>query len=570
MGLCPEKIVKIRTELTLILCGSVLFTALLITFVSAHFFTRDQESYLNDLHSTIALFRKTQIALQMDDLYSRSASWVGSIQALENAVKTEGAVSGEIWEDNVLVAAYPHSSGLVSPPVMKPSGWSLSFEEKTKKTVQWIGYHGKRAVRLTLPDSFLTESLSPFQGTRLLMIDSEEQIFALNGGGHSSPDYLPIKSALKDLLSTPLGVVKTKRYLGRDGAYFLGATAPFSTATPLIVLVSTPRSAVDAVVFRTYRQSALIAILCILFFVILAVAFAGRITRPLNALARQASEVAKGNFGAQITSGTNRHNEIGIMARSFNHMSRDLHTFRNDLRKTERLVALGQFSAAIAHEVKNPLAAILVNAQLAVLLLKNRGEEIPPEIATALSAVQTETRRANTIVTGLMHFARQEPPPSQSIDLAQRLKESAALVAPLAQQQGIFLNFETLDHPVSCVANGDQIHQVILNFVQNALYAVKDAVEKKVTLRLVAQGNEACIEVVDTGQGMTSEVLDHLFEPFFTTKKTGEGTGLGLSICHGIIRNHGGRIEVKSRPGQGASFRICLPLVTPIPVKRAA
>jgi signal transduction histidine kinase len=117
-----------------------------------------------------------------------------------------------------------------------------------------------------------------------------------------------------------------------------------------------------------------------------------------------------------------------------------------------------------------------------------------------------------------------------------------------------------IDGPVYCLADPDQIHEVVANLVGNAAHAVRETVGKTVTVGLDIVDSSAVIRVEDNGSGIPKDIQEHIFEPFFTTKKIGEGTGLGLAVCHGIVTTHGGKIELRSEPGKGTKFSVVIPL----------
>jgi signal transduction histidine kinase len=178
--------------------------------------------------------------------------------------------------------------------------------------------------------------------------------------------------------------------------------------------------------------------------------------------------------------------------------------------------------------------------------------------------------RARDLVKQILAFSRkeQEERPTQSVDLGDVLREALRLMrATVPTSIGILEEIE----PASAIA-GDpsQLQQVIVNLMTNAAHAIGAAQGSiSVSLRPEADGAHLCLSVADTGCGIDEATRERVFEPFFTTKPVGEGTGLGLSVAHGIIKAHGGRIEVKSTPGQGSRFDIFLPVIR-APANQAA
>jgi signal transduction histidine kinase len=235
--------------------------------------------------------------------------------------------------------------------------------------------------------------------------------------------------------------------------------------------------------------------------------------------------------------------------------------------KAENLAALGTFSASIAHEIKNPLAAILCNAQLAEI---QTGDGDKKEMLVTLGFIKEEATRASQTVSSLMKFARQDETPLGQIDVGDRLRRTAAMLQPLLDKSGVEGKFDIPQRELPCLANPDQLHEVIANLVQNAIDAMEASPVKKICLEARIDGEYLAIDVKDSGPGIPEDVRRRLFEPFFTTKPIGKGTGLGLSICHGIIKRHQGELKVSSRVGEGACFSIRLPLAARPAVPLAA
>jgi signal transduction histidine kinase len=190
-------------------------------------------------------------------------------------------------------------------------------------------------------------------------------------------------------------------------------------------------------------------------------------------------------------------------------------------------------------------------------------------IGESLAYAEDETRRANRILDGLMKFTRADPSPTEVIDLTEQVRRSSATLRAMVEKQGITLRTALPDTLQLALADGDQLHEVLLNLLRNAIHAVVACPRKEILVSLTEENGENVIIVEDSGTGMPPEVMRRIFEPFFTTKPIGQGTGLGLAVCHGIILNHRGRIEVTSEPGQGTRFAIRLPLVEETGVKAA-
>jgi signal transduction histidine kinase len=224
------------------------------------------------------------------------------------------------------------------------------------------------------------------------------------------------------------------------------------------------------------------------------------------------------------------------------------------LMQSEKMAAFGQLGAGIAHEVKNPLTGILGCAQLAMLEAEEESR-----MQANLEIIEKEAGRCKAIIENLLRFARQEKTLLEPTDVNRVVQDAAAIVNHQLEMNQVKLEYE-LQHGLPPVkANGNQLQQVLMNLMINAQQAM-DGTPGEVTVTTTKAGeDEIEIAVRDDGPGMTEEVRRKIFEPFFTTKEAGKGTGLGLSVSFGIIRDHEGRIDVRSEPGAGAEFVIRLP-----------
>jgi signal transduction histidine kinase len=239
----------------------------------------------------------------------------------------------------------------------------------------------------------------------------------------------------------------------------------------------------------------------------------------------------------------------------------------------EQLASVGFLAAGVAHEINNPLASIAMCAES----LEGRIDTATADPADAevvrryLALIQSEAFRCKGITEKLLDFSRLGEVRRQPTALVGLVTD----VAEMLRHVGRFASrtIEIEEGPdVLVMANPQEIKQVVLNLLVNAL----DSIEESGTVRVSARrtGGEAVLTLADDGCGMSDEVLEHLFEPFFTRRKSGHGTGLGLSIAHRIVTDHGGRIQAASEgPGKGATFRVTLPLAqvgATDPVGRAA
>ena len=224
------------------------------------------------------------------------------------------------------------------------------------------------------------------------------------------------------------------------------------------------------------------------------------------------------------------------------------------LRQSEKLAALGELVAGVAHELNNPLAGISAFAQL---LLE---EELDADQRESARLIKREADRAVGVIRDLLLFSRKAGPSAAPVDINGLVQLTVRLRAYSLRSSGVEVETD-LDPALPELSGDDQkLQQVILNLIVNAEYAMRRMATKRLVIRTTREGDTVVIEVSDTGIGMSEETLQRVFEPFFTTKPAGDGTGLGLSVSYGIIEAHGGIITVDSAPGRGTSFRIVLPI----------
>lgn len=228
--------------------------------------------------------------------------------------------------------------------------------------------------------------------------------------------------------------------------------------------------------------------------------------------------------------------------------------------QTQKLAALGELAAGIAHEINNPLAIIRQEAEWLGRLL-NRAPDFPElgEIRDSLKEIVRQVERSREITHSLLNLARKQEPVLQEVDLNRLLESMALLVERETRPRQIELvrNYQR-DLP-KVISDGPLLRQVVLNLLNNARQAIEGP--GIITLGSRRAGPEHVELVVqDTGRGIPPEHLRDIFLPFFTTKPPGQGTGLGLALCHSIVLKLGGRIRVDSRVGEGTTFTVRLPI----------
>ncbi|HWH02450.1 MAG TPA: ATP-binding protein [Gemmatimonadales bacterium] len=242
------------------------------------------------------------------------------------------------------------------------------------------------------------------------------------------------------------------------------------------------------------------------------------------------------------------------------------------LQQSDKLAALGQLVSGVAHEINNPAAIISGFAQTMLL------DELPAEQREMAEMVRDEAMRIGRITSNLLAFARSGGSERDLIDVNDVVRRTYALRSYHLNTLNIAVAVDLSPETPVVWGNGPQLQQMLLNLLINAEQALAaQQGNRSIAVRTVAASDTVRIEVADTGPGVPGEIQTQIFDPFFTTKPVGVGTGLGLSICYGIVQEHGGRIVVDSRPGQGATFVVQLPRdtrplpkATPEPATRAA
>ena len=226
---------------------------------------------------------------------------------------------------------------------------------------------------------------------------------------------------------------------------------------------------------------------------------------------------------------------------------------RDQLVHSERLSAIGELVAGVAHEINNPLQTIIGSVELMI-------EERPsPAVLRDLETVRREGMRAGQIVRNLLSFVRRSAPDRALSDLNEIVSTTVQLREFHLQQNNIAIAAVLHTSPLQVLANREEIQQIMLNLLLNAEQAIQlSGRGSRITVRTYTSGRQHLLEVADDGPGVNADVRGRIFEPFFTTKEVGEGTGLGLSISHGIAAAHGGTLEL-CEVDAGACFRLALP-----------
>ncbi|MFZ1683395.1 MAG: ATP-binding protein [Candidatus Zixiibacteriota bacterium] len=319
----------------------------------------------------------------------------------------------------------------------------------------------------------------------------------------------------------------------------------------------------------------------------------GAITRPVTALVDVTDQVSRGDLSRRVQ--VSQHDEIGHLGETFNRMIESLEQSRDEIEQynrnleekiiertnqledaqaqliqSEKMGAIGQLAAGVAHELNNPLGGILGYAQFT---LEKLNKNIPEKTSSKeiqsyvryVSDIEAQARRCKTIVQNLLRFSRSSRSVDfEEVDLNKAIEETLSFVAHQLHLNQIELTVKLDPRLPHVQGNAGQLQQVFTNLIINAMHASQTGsiieIQSRFSPALGEFGGAAELLFVDHGHGIKEEHLQKIFEPFFTTKEIGKGTGLGLSVSYGIIKEHGGEITVNSVVDKGTTFTVVLPL----------
>jgi len=415
-----------------------------------------------------------------------------------------------------------------------------------------------------------------------------------------------------------IGKFKVTQFLASNGIEFIELGHPIETIRQSVSRenlgsVSSPATKYDednmeiigkvrvgmtlANLHREINKSQTAAILLTLVVVISAIiimtAFVRIITRPIESLVKITDQISKGDLSKAVD--IKRNDEIGLLAESFNRMieslkksqmeveeynrtleekiierTKELEDAQAQLIQSEKMAAIGQLAAGVAHELNNPLGGILGYAQFNLEKIQNKNaDDITDKDIKSykryLKDIEMQTRRCKAIVQNLLKFSRT----SQTINFSDTDVNAVLDDTLTFMEHQLMINqiklIKKLDRNLPMIqGNASQLQQVFTNVIINAMHASESGSEISVTTKFSPALGEfhgaVEISITDRGQGISEENIKKIFEPFFTTKDIGKGTGLGLSVSYGIIKEHGGEIKVRSKPNEGTVFNIIIPL----------
>ena len=353
--------------------------------------------------------------------------------------------------------------------------------------------------------------------------------------------------------SAPDAPVVRKRHINWALKAILPIAAVLLNGLLLFILVALSLEANQRHVIITVATGGALVI-----FIAMIMVLAVSVRRPMLELQDKIARVTLGDLNASV-SFAKRNDEIGDLGRDFNDMVAQLKASREEIQRlhqtqmsrAEHFATLGELAAGLAHEIRNPLAGIA-----GVIEIVSR--DLPPDspACDVIQDAKEEAVQINRILTDLLETARPKQPQFKVKDLVLTIEHAVAFARQQAITKGIKIDFEKGDQTLALEHDPNQMNQVLLNLLLNAIQAMEKP--GAIHVSLMRDKENAIITVADEGKGIAPEILPNIFRPFFTTK--GHGTGLGLSLARRIVEAHGGTISVRSEVSRGTQFTVRLPM----------
>jgi two-component system NtrC family sensor kinase len=315
------------------------------------------------------------------------------------------------------------------------------------------------------------------------------------------------------------------------------------------------RRAIDRLFFKAMSLF-LVSIVVFVFLGFLVAWYISRIlVRPLFQMQHYMDKIAHGDF-TLVPESECASVEFTSLFRAFNRMIQELEHHEEQVIQSGKIAAIGTLTSGIAHELNNPINNIVLTAEALKEDFSQLGQE---EALGMVEDILEQSEKASGIVRNLLDFARSEQPELEPTSIPQVIRDTLKLVQNQLALSGVEAEVDIAPDLSPIDGDPKSLQQVFLNLFINAIQAMKDGGVLTIRAHPEDGHRQLKVEVTDTGQGIDPEDLPHIFEPFFTTKQVGRGTGLGLSVSYGIVRKHGGQIEVKSQKGRGTTFTVSFP-----------
>ena len=323
-------------------------------------------------------------------------------------------------------------------------------------------------------------------------------------------------------------------------------------------LMERERNSLSKMLARS-RQLHFYSLIFLLVFLAANATFLGsRILSNVKRFADYARRIASGDF-TPITPARRYRDEFTELALAINQMIQELENREAVLVQSHKMRAVGTLTAGVAHELNNPLNNITLTAHMLLEDYEGLDED---EKKDMIKDVVQEAGRSKKIISNLLDFARESSSELEPLALDELLEGTIALASNQIKLSGIKISFQSAGNLPRVHGDGQQLQQVFLNLILNAIDASPKGSKIKVLVLPADDPTYVAVKVIDSGIGVPEHIIQSIFDPFFTTKPKGSGTGLGLSVSQGIVAKHGGRIRVSSQEGKGATFTVTLPVTT--------
>jgi two-component system, NtrC family, nitrogen regulation sensor histidine kinase NtrY len=321
-------------------------------------------------------------------------------------------------------------------------------------------------------------------------------------------------------------------------------------------LLLTSRQELSSLEATVVRNAVATGFIVLLISVVAAWIIARRITGPVEKLSSAADQIASGAWDTRVEIESN--DEVGKLAAHFNQMTAELITQRDRLVQSERVAAWRELARRLAHELKNPLFPLQITVENLLRAREQYPDQFDEVFRESTSTMLAEIGNLKTIISRFSDFSKMPTPEMQRVDLNALVKDTVKLFEPQLPKTGKGISVKVeLDAALSIIeADPVLLRRVFENLLLNAVDAMPNG--GILILQTEQLSSSVAVEVSDTGTGIMEEEADRLFTPYYTTKK--HGTGLGLAIAQSVISDHQGKISVRSKPGEGTTFRIELPV----------
>ncbi|MEQ8766594.1 MAG: ATP-binding protein [Planctomycetota bacterium] len=396
-------------------------------------------------------------------------------------------------------------------------------------------------------------------------LKSGVSIYLSSSVSSSPPDFLGLEKVLEgDRASGPQHVAfHFEPVVGDESAQIIRSEGRSrdGDAAPEEVLLGVPVSTYEDIFSRMRQQSLMIFLGVLGLGVLLSVALANRFLKPVREMDVALARLSEGDWTTRVA--IRGGHEMARLGTAFNRMTKRLQESREreaEMRRREKLSALGRLAAGVAHDVRNPLHSVNLTLQNLEDVCRPEVGPVQDEFDRTVSLMRGEIRRLDRLIENFLRFARSEPRGREVIRPETPVQEVARLLEKEAERRGVEL-VTVLDpeRPPEIEADLESLRSAILNLVLNGFDAMPRG--GTITLRLSATPDEVIYEVVDTGHGIPEDDFDRIFDFGYSTRET--GTGLGLAMVHQVVvEEHAGRIQLESELGRGSRFRLRLPRST--------